>query len=283
MKIFILIFSIFLQEISFSQNSLILGSGADAVGLAEALTSHISTNSIRYNPATFQFANKFTTSFSQTMGFGDTKTNSVFVSFEKEATAVAFNLFSTSINDLEYRVFPGDPIGKFNYRFIVLQGSYAIKYSEELSVGATLKSSYEKIFIDEAFGLYFDLGILAKLNSNLNIGASLSNIGLTSKLNNESSSIPNTLRLGLNYTPINDLILLSDVVLISDQKYKLHFGTQYSWNILTLQSGYQFGYETKSLTFGFKIKYSTLSVQYAYQPLNFDLGNVTSFDISFEL
>ncbi|MDA0987340.1 MAG: hypothetical protein O3A55_07070 [Bacteroidetes bacterium] len=282
MKSKIYIFLLSLNLNLFSQSSLNLSTSADAISLGEALTSFSSMNSAKYNPATLELQNLLQTSFSHSLGFGNTNSNSLILFFGDTNSSSSINLQSTSIDDIEYRLLPGEPIGNFGYKFLNLQYSYAFNISSNYTFGASIKTTYEKIFVDDAFGFLFDVGVLSKLNDQIKFGTSILNLGVNSKLNNTSSPIPKSFRVGLNYTPINNFNLLSDLVLVNNEKTKFNFGTLYNFDAISIFAGYYTGNDIKSYSFGCKIKFANTNLHIAYQPLKYDLGNIQAYDITIE-
>jgi len=94
--------------------------------------------------------------------------------------------------------------------------SAAISVSDDITIGATSKFIYEKIFIEEASGYCFDFGGAYKASDNIFFGASILNVGSMNELNIEKSKLPTTVRFGASYSNslVENLAVLgaSDIV-----------------------------------------------------------------------
>lgn len=201
--------------------------------------------------------------------------------------AVGFNV--TNVNDIEIRTRPGEPQSKFNANYFYGSISSAYKFSDDLSVGATIKYLYEGILNDEATGLGFDFGLnyLTPIE-NLNVSAVLRNLGSMNALRNQETKLPTEIRIGSNYNFYLTEYKFDFVVAGEYQKYieadnHINLGMEIIYdNLFAVRTGYQTNYETRDLSFGFGLMWGNLKFDYAYVPFKLSLGSGKIFSLAFK-
>jgi len=271
-----------------------LGVSGRGAGMADAMSGHVNgAAATYYNPAGM-VSWKDAQSSTQLMlmhreWIQGTRAEFIGASISiGEHDAIGFSVTSTTVSDIEIRTRPGDAEGTFTARNYALGASYARIVSEDLSLGVTAKFLYEKILIDEASGVAFDLGAMYKTPvQDLSIGASLANLGSLNELRNEKTKLPALLRIGPAYkVAIGDgrssLILASDFLQIfPDSRSFLNVGGEFDFErAVAGRIGYQFGSEGRRITAGVGICYGMFALDYAYAPLSYDLGNSHAFSLA---
>jgi hypothetical protein len=203
---------------------------------------------------------------------------------------LAFGVNVTSINDIEIRTKPGAPDATFNANYFSGSVSTGFSLTSDLDVGASVKYLYENIFVDEANGLGFDLGIFYRTPVNgLNISAVVRNLGSMNTLRNVSTKLPTEVRAGTSYEieiPGSKISLLGGAEYLSytrDNENHLNFGGEATYNhIFSLRAGYMTNYQSKGFTAGMGIVWGNLNLDYAYLPFKLGLGNASMFSIQFK-
>lgn len=200
--------------------------------------------------------------------------------------ALGFNI--TNISDIEIRTRPGEPQAKFNANYFYGSISSAYSFSDELSVGATIKYLYEGILNDEATGLGFDFGInFLTPFENLSISAVFRNLGSMNSLRNQSTKLPSEFRVGPQYkfdfSDYNlDLVIAGEYQKYFDSDSHINFGLEVIYNkIFALRSGYQSNYEIRDFTAGFGLMWGNLRFDYALIPFNSGIGSSNIFSLAF--
>ncbi len=200
--------------------------------------------------------------------------------------ALGFNI--TNISDIEIRTRPGEPQAKFNANYFYGSISSAYSFSDELSVGATIKYLYEGILNDEATGLGFDFGInYLTPFENLSISAVFRNLGSMNSLRNQSTKLPSEFRAGPQYkfdfSDYNlDLVIAGEYQKYFDSDSHINFGLEVIYNkIFALRSGYQSNYEIRDFTAGFGLMWGNLRFDYALIPFNSGIGSSNIFSLAF--
>lgn len=276
-------------SVTFSQNDgagntglafLKLGITSRAISLGEAVVS--STNdasATHYNPAAMFNGSKSSLVFMHNEQVLGVRTEFLAGRFKFNKVALGFSMNNTSVDDIEVREIPGEPIGQFTAQNFAFGLSLGYKVNEMLSLGMTGKFLFEKIYVDNASGLALDIGGLYT-KENLSIGAAISNLGSMSQLRNESTKLPASIRLGGSYSII--LVGITSKLLIGVDGYKVLSGGKFHANtgaelqykdFLALRVGYQSGYENKSITTGIGLKYKAINLDYAFVPYKYSLGS----------
>ncbi|MCW8998724.1 MAG: hypothetical protein OQK04_08425, partial [Kangiellaceae bacterium] len=107
----------------------------------------------------------------------------------------ALGLNVTSVNGIEFREIPGDPITKFDANYFFASLSTGFFVTNDISVGASLKYLYEGLLNDQAYGYGLDFGVNYLLPFNgLTASAVLKNLGSMNALRNESTKLPTEMR-----------------------------------------------------------------------------------------
>lgn len=135
----------------------------------------------------------------------------------------------------------------------------------------------------EEFGtagsLYYELGGIVDLVPKLTFGAFISNFTLSSLNNSERSELPVIMKMGLKYTPIDDLSLSLDIYKDVDYKPILKAGIEY----LIIEKLYvRTGVNTNPLKsfFGIGLMLDRFKIDYALSSHDF-LGISHQVSISF--
>ncbi len=274
-----------------------LGVSARGVALADAMNAHArGVDAAFYNPAALSLPLTGGSTAQLTVThkewIQDTRTEFLGALLQlSDRDAIGFSMNSTSISDIEIRTQPGEAEGTFTARDYWLGVSYGRRLSDDLRLGVTAKFLYEKILVDEASGIAFDIGAhYATPLEHLSVGAAVDNLGSMNSLRNESTKLPALLRVGPAYSSqlegtMAAVTLASDFVhLFSDSKSYLNLGGEFVFdNSFAARMGYRFGSEGQKLSAGVGVTYEFLMMDYAYAPLTNDLGTGHTISLSFNL
>ncbi len=267
-----------------------LGIGARAIGMGEAYTA-LSTDAsgIYYNPAGISFGedNEVTLMHKQWV-FGTT-TDFLGSTIHDHDVTFGFGFNSTNVDDIEIRQEPGPSQGTFGLHDLAISATASWRIDTSLSIGATGKFLYEKIYVDESDGAAFDFGARYQYNKNFAFAVAISNIGSVSTLLHEATTLPSGFRCGAlfqNAVADNFALSLSGDLLkvFDDNGIRIHLGGELNYNsFLAFRAGYQLGYEAKGVSAGFGIRYGLIQLDYAYVPFLDQLGDTHTFGLTFNL
>ena len=237
-------------------------------------------SALNYNPALLAVNSKSQLSFSHNSIFQDLSSEHFGASINVFGMPVAFGINTTSISNIEVRTKPGDLEGTFNAHYFFGSVSTAYKLVDDIFVGATFKYLYENLYTDEANGYGFDFGVTLQdcLASDLSFGASIKNLGSMNALRNQSTELPNDLRVGAAYDfSFSNFKLITTAGIqsyLNESDTHLHAGGEITYNdSFALRVGYLSGYEAKSISAGFGVVWNTLNIDYAYVPVKYGLGD----------
>ncbi|KXK05820.1 MAG: Outer membrane protein transport protein (OMPP1/FadL/TodX) [Chlorobi bacterium OLB4] len=197
--------------------------------------------------------------------------------------AFGIGFLKTGISDIEIRQIPGEREGEFNAEYLSMGVSAAYKLSEFLTVGATGKFIYEKLYVDDASGVAFDIGA-NYIMDDLSLSAVLSNFGSVNGLRHVETKLPTAIRLGAGYTQTRgDFAFrfgLEGYKIIDGGSFHINSGGELGYKeIVFVRVGYQTAYENRGLTTGIGLKYKNFNVDYAYVPYSLDFGNSNTFSL----
>jgi len=286
------------NSLSFSQNDgsantglsfLKLGVSSRAISMGEAVVSNSEdASALHYNPGAIFLgspANILAVHSENVLGI---RTEYLAAKFKLSKVAFGVSVILASIDDIEVREIPGEPIDKFSARNFALGLTAAYKLNQYFQFGLTGKFIYEKIYIDNASGFAGDVGILY-IRDKISAGFSLANFGSMNELRSQATKLPTSIRLGGSY--LFDIPQLNASLRISIDGFKvldggvLHANTGAEFlykDLLAIRAGYQSGYENKSLTTGIGIRFKGISLDYAFIPYRFSQGNSHTLTLGYD-
>ena len=266
-----------------------LGIGARAIAMGEAYSA-LSTDAsgLYYNPAGIALGNENEVTVMHKQWIFGTATEYLAGTFHDRALAFGISLNSTNIDGIELRQQPGPSEGTFGLHDFAVSGTASWRVDSSLSVGASAKLLYEKIFVNESNGVAFDFGACYKIDG-FGFAVALANLGSMSKLINDPITLPAGIRVGASFenslTTEFALTFSGDGIRVfKDEGFRLHLGCEVLYrSVLAVRSGYQVGYEAKGVSGGIGVRYAYVQFDYAYVPMSDQLGNAHTFGLTFNL
>ena len=162
--------------------------------------------------------------------------------------------------------------GKFDLNNLLGAFSYARAIDRQLTVGASLKGLYERIYIDECSTWLLDFGLMYTPYPNLWLGATAMNLGPSPKFDSVATKLPSAWKLGASYT-ISNLLFSINTDKYIDEIMKVGFGCEYTpIKYLSLRAGYITGSTTESFSLGFGINWQGFKLDYAFKPYAYNIG-----------
>lgn len=177
-----------------------------------------------------------------------------------------------------------NPQGKAEAFTFAASLSYATSILENWQIGLNLKYLYEKYYLEHAPGWAVDLGI-RKLGvlKGLDWGLTFQNIGQMSNLKEIDTPLPLMVRSGIAYQlPFLLLekapLMTTDLQYIKDENFYFRLGSEFELlDYLTLRLGWISGGNQNHPTTGFSLRYTSYHFDYAFVPIQYDLGNSHRF------
>jgi len=264
--------------------------GARASGMGGAFVSIPSdATSALYNPAGAIDVTEFTATFGHTSYWENIRLESGFF-----ATNLFDRMFAhggirfAAVDKLEGRLGPSSGYEEFDAHDISFKGGLSYKLNPKIAVGAAMGWYIEKIDVYRGSAFNFDLGLLAKLKENINVGASVTDVGSDFELTNvgmgssREISLPTTFRVGGSYK-YRHYLGAADIV-IRDSEAHLHLGVEATpHEMFKVRGGYMSGYNSKNITAGVAFTKRNLTIDYAFVPYSNELGTTHMFNFTFSL
>jgi hypothetical protein len=296
-KIFIIIIILGLTNLVKAQNEgpgntglafLKFGVGANSIGMGEAFSSYSKdATAIIYNPARIVFGLNNSVVLMHNASAEDLTNDFIGAKVIIGKIGLGFGILKSGVDNIEIRTQPGAVIDKFSSQNLSMNLSIGYKVNDNVSIGITSKLLYEKIYIDEASGLGFDIGANYS-KDNTNFAFVISNLGSMNELRNSETKLPTSVRFGGSFiTPLNNFtvgISIDGFKILDGGKLHILGGGELSYrDFISLRLGYQTNYENKGLTTGLGFKYKNINLDYAFIPYTggFGTGNTFSLCVTF--
>ena len=296
MKKYLLILLLILFSIkSFAQNDgpgntglsfLKLGVGARSLAMGEAFSSICDDGTaVIYNPARLNSGSNSNVTLMYNSAMQDLTNNFIGAKLKINKLGLGFGLFKTTVSGIEIRTIPGAPIDKFDAQNLSMNVSLCYEIYNNLSVGVTSKLLYEKIYLDEASGVGFDIGTNF-IKDNLSFSFVLSNLGSINELRSVSTKLPTAVRFGGAYTiknnNLNFILALDGFRVLDGGSLHINSGGEVSYkDLLFLRLGYQTAYDNKGITTGVGFKYKSIIMDYAFIPYSDSFGTSNTISLGF--
>ncbi|MDZ7860245.1 MAG: PorV/PorQ family protein [Candidatus Krumholzibacteriota bacterium] len=267
-----------------------LGNGARASGMGEAFTAVADdVTGMHYNPAGLAGIEKVELNVTHSEWLMGIRFEQVSIANEMFGGAVGFNFTGLYYGDLERRGnFPTvAPDGTFSPYDLGASVGYGRDILPDLSAGMSAKLLYQRIDFESATGWAVDLGVIHRSRiEGMTFAASLLNLGPQAKFVEEKFYPPFQTRLGVAYEAEErwmkgKVTLSGDFLYSNDTDEKLLLGMEYFYKeSLAVRFGYKSGYYSQGATMGFGVVYDRLRFDYAFMPIDFNLGNSHRFSIN---
>lgn len=195
------------------------------------------------------------------------------------ALSVGFDYFK--IGSIESRVGPTEqPLGTFDARDILVYAAVAMRVSERLSMGGTVKYAAERIELQTASALLVDLGARFRPVERVAIGFVGRNIGSSPKFETEKFNVPVTISGGIDLE-VKNMTAGIEVSKPKNDDVKVNLGLEhYIMEFVSLRAGYKIGYDEENMTFGVGFAKSIWRVDYAFVPFKSGLGTNHRFALT---
>lgn len=235
--------------------------------------------SAQLNPALLAVSPSATFALSHQRWFQDVTSNSFFAAFPVWGFHAGVRVFTTAVRGIEIREIPGPPLGTFDAQTAAIGALVAFPYGPDALLGISVNHVYEKILVDEASSVLFDVGGLYKTPiEGLTAGLSLRHFGTSDAMRARRSRLPTEARVGIAYAmQFDDLALRSMAGLATQNGQpdpRIQLGAEGLFaDMLSIRIGYQTGYTARGLSAGVGITHDVLFFDYAFLPTLEGLGH----------
>jgi hypothetical protein len=265
--------------------------GARPAGMAGAYVSITNDpNAVPYNPANAVGVSNFTASFGHTAYWENIRLESGYFAANLSSQLYLHGgMRFAVVNDIENRQYPTlEPDALFDAHDVSFKAGLAYRISERVAAGLSAGWFIEEIGGWRGSSFNVDLGVQASPANNLNVGASVTNLGhdfrleLSGVVGSDDIPLPTTYRVGGSYR-YDSYVGALDVVVL-DEKVHPHVGAEARLHeMFMLRTGYMFNYDSKGFTAGASFTKRNMSIDYAFVPFSNNLGTSHMFNFTFSL
>ncbi len=241
-----------------------------------------------YNPANSAFISPFSIQADYTKWFLDTRHQSLFLIRDCRYLVVGGGVTSFTNGKFEYRTDrpTAEPLGTFTPVDITGYFNLAKFWHRYAVTGITVRYFYSKIMSSELNGFGADVGVRSAPLKNLTIGLAVVDFGRTLSYRRDVFWLPARARLGIGYQlPLGNNRFTGAIdgsYFFYSQKTALQIGAEFQLNqFLSLRAGYDLGNTAGNLNFGLGLTRNKIRIDYAFSPLEFNLGAAHRLAIGF--
>lgn len=266
--------------------------GARPAGMGGAFVAMVSEpNAVFYNPAGAAYVTRFTATFGHNTYWENVRLETGYaVSNLTDRLAIHGGIRYAAVSDLERRSGPtSEPETYFDAHDVAAKAGLAYAVSDRLAAGVAAGWFLEKIDDQRGSAFNLDLGLIYRATPELDLGASITNMGPDFSLSvgggsqgTSDISMPTTYRVGGAYR-YDRYLGTADMVIVDDEAH-LHIGAEGMLHELaSVRAGYMFNYDSKNFTAGASFSQRKLTVDYAFVPYSNDLGTSHLFNLTVTL
>ncbi len=290
MKIFLLIFSIFVSQYLASESGsagmqiLKFSPSARISGLADSSASLLhEVDNLFYNPAGAYSTESFEGSTGYAKGYQEI--NYFYFAGKMNIKNIG-NIGIGFVNVMYDDLFKVNDINgelvkteeKLDIGSYMIAGHFSRKINKRIFAGINVKLVNEKIE-DSTMGIGGDIGIIYKITENINTGLSGLNLGI--------KDAPMILRGGIGYS--RDIgkritgMISGEVENISDSGMKVGIGSEFTFlKVLSVRAGYRISDDLGQLRLGGGVLYKSLRMDYSNVSYK-ELGNVNRISLKMSI
>ncbi len=268
-----------------------VGLGARASAMGEAYTGVAEdASSVYWNPGAMAAVLGTNVSLVHVEYFQTLRLEQAAVTHETGWGTMGFMFTGLFMDDLERRddVATAVPLGEFGAYDVAFAAGFARYVVPNVAVGLSVKTVYQRIDELSASGIAVDAGVYHTSRiRGVKLAAVVGNIGPPMKFDVEEFALPRYLKVGASFEreveALEGRVLATfDAMFPNDDDGRQHVGVEYSYRrMAALRAGYKAGYDSQGATFGFGVNYREMSFDYAFLPIQNDLGDNHRFGIGF--
>ncbi len=238
------------------------------------------------NPAANLMEERFSLSVQHTLWLVDTNFTQLVYSNSNRSRHFGLAARVLDYGEIEIRDDAANVIGNYHPLDASLTASYGLRLWPDHLLGLNASLVYEKLDTSSSYGLSADLGyVFLTPVTNAILFTSARNLGLTSKMDDETVKLPITFECGLGYSyPLDGVKISSQLAMNKavDTDVRATLGAELAFRqVLTLRLGYKFNYDEESLTAGLGISWLNLDIDYGWSANTDRLEDTHSFGVTY--
>jgi hypothetical protein len=188
-----------------------------------------------------------------------------------------FNAKYSGLSDLEFRdaVPVDDALSTFSSYGVSMNGGFSVQ-REKQKFGISFSYIFMGLYTETTSGFGLNLGYARDIVKGMNLGISIQNLGIMSKLSEDVPSLPTRMIGGVSKQIIFDnyrnTIYCSGEWNQSATTGKFHFGNNFRWDRLSLMGGFSASENVVESSAGFGLKLGQYEITYGIQFGSQNLG-----------
>ena len=188
-----------------------------------------------------------------------------------------FNAKYSGLSDLEFRdaVPVDDALSTFSSYGVSMNGGFSVQ-REKQKFGISFSYIFMGLYTETTSGFGLNLGYARDIVKGMNLGISIQNLGIMSKLSEDVPSLPTRMIGGVSKQIIFDnyrnTIYCSGEWNQSATTGKFHFGNNFRWDRLSLMGGFSASENVVESSAGFGINLGQYEITYGIQFGSQNLG-----------
>ena len=199
-----------------------------------------------------------------------------------------FNAKYSGLSDLEFRdaVPVDDALSTFSSYGVSMNGGFSVQ-REKQKFGISFSYIFMGLYTETTSGFGLNLGYARDIVKGMNLGISIQNLGIMSKLSEDVPSLPTRMIGGVSKQIIFDnyrnTIYCSGEWNQSATTGKFHFGNNFRWDRLSLMGGFSASENVVESSAGFGINLGQYEITYGIQFGSQNLGTPQILTFQFRL
>jgi hypothetical protein len=199
-----------------------------------------------------------------------------------------FNAKYSGLSDLEFRdaVPVDDALSTFSSYGVSMNGGFSVQ-REKQKFGISFSYIFMGLYTETTSGFGLNLGYARDIAKGMELGISIQNLGIMSKLSKDAPSLPTRVTGGVSkqiiFNDYQNTVYCSGEWNQSASTGKFYFGNNFRWNRLSLMGGFSASENVVESSAGFGINLGQYEITYGIQFGSQNLGTPQILTFQFRL
>ena len=199
-----------------------------------------------------------------------------------------FNAKYSGLSDLEFRdaVPVDDALSTFSSYGVSMNGGFSVQ-REKQKFGISFSYIFLGLYTETTSGFGLNLGYARDIAKGMELGISIQNLGIMSKLSKDAPSLPTRVIGGVSkqiiFNDYQNTVYCSGEWNQSATTGKFYFGNNFRWNRLSLMGGFSASENVVESSAGFGINLGQYEITYGIQFGSQNLGTPQILTFQFRL
>ena len=199
-----------------------------------------------------------------------------------------FNAKYSGLSDLEFRdaVPVDDALSTFSSYGVSMNGGFSVQ-REKQKFGISFSYIFMGLYTETTSGFGLNLGYARDIAKGMELGISIQNLGIMSKLSKDAPSLPTRVIGGVSkqiiFNDYQNTVYCSGEWNQSATTGKFYFGNNFQWNLLSLMGGFSASENVVESSAGFGINLGQYEITYGIQFGSQNLGTPQILTFQFRL